>query len=693
MSIEFALDEGVGKLTPDHALLTAILERIVAESADWQRSMAVSIGRASAISGLKESQIRYFEELHALQPAKSTAQSGASRLYTLADLRRLRALALLAEHGYRAAESAALVRANADLVDQASRISVEALIARERGVVADGFFLARLASLLIDTLQSALDASAAHARLRVSALLFAARPLFAEACPDPDVVEQIGRELWNAPADVLVALVRPAAGASQLPQLLLQSTGRDDQTLLYFSTQPDERLEPEPPAFLAYLPPGRLDLALIVGIDDRDAPANYCVSDMAANLDAEQATMLDRLLALYGLIFADFRVVARGRGYRYRSDGFPLAVTCESYRYLLSHIRSVVFPDDDCSMAVLLIPDSLDQPDVLSILAHSGYKQELAAQAKLELRGAGQGLSGRAYCLREPFVSLAAAADDRVTYGHEEDCTVALAVPLAASWGTSPFGVLYLASTRPGQVLPSPVIFATLLLADILSEMLGRWWLTRLRKAEDARLQARLGRIMRWIDSLDAAGPDLQGALDALHDVAATVNLQSRSESGKTLALVVLDIAHYRATIQIRTTDPFPIQVQDHVQAAVKRVLPDQFSRCYWFANDHALLILRERSREQVDDDVQRIADQVNANPVDLRDSDGEAVFLAVGTAVKLLSYRSLADMGWNDPTGFRERVLAIVRYLREEAGRNADALYEPGRPRDRFQDAQDLLR
>src|SRR5262249_38879024 len=75
---------------PEHLL--PLVEGVEGAAGMGRHTLEVSTGRASAFTQLKEAQIRYVEDLGALQPAKPTAQTGSSRLYTMTDLRRLYAL-------------------------------------------------------------------------------------------------------------------------------------------------------------------------------------------------------------------------------------------------------------------------------------------------------------------------------------------------------------------------------------------------------------------------------------------------------------------------------------------------------------------------------------------------------------------------------------------------------------------------
>ncbi|MDQ2999502.1 MAG: MerR family transcriptional regulator, partial [Chloroflexota bacterium] len=139
------------------AILQQIVERVQRHAQGWHDLPVVSIGRARDLTNLAETRIRYFEDLGVLQPSKSTAQAGASRLYTFADLRCLDALAMLVhEYGYRPAEAARFVVAYRSQIINGIPGSLADLVKHEGGAITDGFLLARLMSQLIDAAQIAL---------------------------------------------------------------------------------------------------------------------------------------------------------------------------------------------------------------------------------------------------------------------------------------------------------------------------------------------------------------------------------------------------------------------------------------------------------------------------------------------------------------------------------------------------------
>lgn len=657
--------------------LDKIIQEVTAASVAWADELRVTIGRAAAISGLRESQIRYFEELGALQPATTTGKAGASRLYSLSDLRRLRVLARLSPE-YKAAEAADLVRQHAEAIDHEPPIALEAALAQERSAVADGFFLARIISQIIAAIEAEIaqrlnvDGTVPpETRPQVRGLIYRGTQIFERDPPTPDAISSCAAELCARPADALIALCQPGNTGEQeragwAPELL-RATGSDAQTILFYSPEPRPISDLADAHFTAYIPPGRPEHTLLIALSSCQLGPLLCPESLADG----RAFVLDRLLELAHAIFADFRRVTHGRGYRYRSDGFPLDLTRSSYGAMLALIAELIFPGDSKRMAALLVPDGLDQPQGLSILAHHRYAADLLARAKISLHGNGQGLCGRAYVSREPFLSLNVDGDsEKVRYGPEEGSQVALAVPLASTWGISPFGVLYLASGNPQQTLSSPAIYCALVLGDILSELLGRWWLTRLRHAQDIRLHRQLPEMLSWLDSLDAHGPGFTRGVDAVLAQWAQVKDERNSlKLDQVIALAVLDINHYRETIQARSNDPFPLYAQQHVTAAIRRVLRQGSAHCSWFGNDHALLVLDGDEAAQADRLVQRIIDQVADSPVSVPGRRGGLDTIAICAAVKVMTYRSLNDLACEDGQHLRRQIGSMIDLLRRRAG------------------------
>lgn len=641
--------------------IRSLAEAIAIAAEQWRHELTVSIGQARKISGLKEAQIRYYETIGALSPAKSSETAGASRRYSLLDLRRLCALASLSRRR-RPAEAAKLMLRHVDLIENGPHPSVNTIAGRERNTLADGFFLARLASQLIQLLQASLDANAPTPSS--SPLVFGL--IFRGEAQSEHIFHCVPEVV---PAHALFALHQssPSGRGESVASALPATTGYDDQTVIFYGESPLPLDVPAGARRYCYAPAGHpeqlLEILVAPGTDGAALPEAGLFF-----LDEQRAEVLDRLLALFNRLFENFRALAGPIDYRFRSDGFPIALTRRSYVELLATIRDVIFPPDSDSIAVLLIPDSIDQPRSLLILAHVGYNPDLASQVRLPLGDDGQGLCGKAYLLREPFVSLHADTDNRVAYGPEEASRVAMAVPLATSWGLSPFGVLYLASRDKDAQLPSTTAFFALILGSILSELLGRWWLTRLRRELDAQLHGRITQMIGWLDSLDECGPSFKKGLEAIRSIWKRLPENTSTVPDGYLTLTVLDIVGYRENVQRFSNEPLPVQAQQHVEQAVARAIGPN-TPCFWFRNDHALLLLDGHDAARAEAKVQGLIELVSAAPLLL--SDGRALprVIAVRQASQTISYRSLRHLAGPDGSELDTQMTAIISWLRDVAG------------------------
>lgn len=665
-----------------YALLQQIVGRVQCHAQGWPNVPIVSIGRARDLTNLAETRIRYFEDLGVLQPSKSTPQAGASRLYTFADLRCLDALALLVhEHSYRPAEAARFVIANRNQIINGIPGALVELMRQEGGAITDGFLLARLMSQLIDAAQIELcrcmSGRSAHAaqlpgsqsaQIRVVGVILPMQPLAADSSePSAQMLHRLVRAMCYPSKNMLVALDRATflgEDSASIPPAFEQS-GRNDTTILFFSpTEPWELPYQAHHRYCVYAPqqhPQRL-MVLIVA-----APEHLPVPVMLQAPD--RRVLFDRILAMCEQIFKAFRPNTLAKNYRYRSDGFPIEQTQATYQELLKTITDLIFPDDPTGMAALLIPNSLDRPATLSVLAQHNYAATLAPRAKLDLHGEGQGLCGRAYNLREPFYSSAAKTDPRVAYAVEEGCHVALAVPFTSTWGIAPFGVLYLASRDPNQTLNSDVAYVALILSNILSEQLGRWWLTRLRKSLDLALHQRMDTMMRWFDGLDQHGPDFTHALDDLQQLWQRIG-KSRTPIGDTnLALVLFDIDRYRQNVQIHSTDLVPLAAQMHVRNAIQKIWPVE--RDYWFKNDHVLVLLHKVDADQALAIARRIANQVRAVPPNIQDAAGKPITLTVSAAIKVMTYQDVRDLDRVGAEQFRAQMTLILDQLMQQTAQS----------------------
>lgn len=656
--------------------------------------LSVSIGRASALTGLRESQVRYFEELKALHPAKATASPGSPRLYTLNDLRRLYTLAQLVEHGYRPIEAAETVKQYAGLIERGDHRSLADLVREEDLAATDGFMLACLAGQLMDTaeielnrsqVEAATDTSAIPPRetaleppgVQIIGMIMPMKWTFTAAAPTDLTcadIQQIVQQVSVDPSQMLIAFRErdTAVWPGGQPPRASATAGHSTRTLLFYSREPQTLPPCDQCRYCVYAPRDHLHRVLVIMVAVTNEPAGSLALQVSGSA---RTAFFDRTLQLCELIFRRFRRVAPIKAYRYYSDGSTIAQNQQQYQQVLRTIRHILFPQPDETMAVLLIPDSLEQPATLSVLAHDGYVDDLAMRAKLDLHGAGQGLSGRAFLLREPFLSLDAQHDARVAYALEEHCGAALAAPLAMSWCGAPFGVLYLAVRNTAQSITSELAYVALAVSSVLSELLGRWWLTQLRHVRATAFYQNIDAMIGWLDSLDRQGPDLQRALDAIQAVWTRIEHGEMTQRNDSLALVVFDIDNYRQNVQIASDVLFPMRAQIHLRAAIRKILPGVTG--YWFKHDHALLVLEHHSKAQAGAVVRRIANQVKTVPLAMHGTSGKTVKISVSAAIQVMTYQDLYDL---DPLGgvqLRQQVQAIIEHLRTYTSKSSgDMVY-----------------
>lgn len=673
-------------ITIDTPTLMRDIARLVAGEAErWHMDLSVTIGRASALTGLPQPQIRYLEELGVFQTTKASDQEGAPRLYTLRDLRRLSAAAELLKKDYRPAEVARLVREHAVLIEQGHHHSLAQLFAQESSVISDGFVLARLMSQLMMVVQAELT-ECTGIDLQVEGLLFPLRPLPASVSrrASAAAIQKYGQSLLTNLANVLVGirfvhtLLDSAGHVDDFldVQACDPGPGRNDRTVVFFSPAPQQPYVRNPVLFCLYVPPDAPEqhlLVLVTPVQSDQLPV------LLETLESSRHYLFERLRTMILQLSTPFRRTSFLKNYRYRSDGFEISLTRENLNQFAHTIKTILFPDDPQSLVVILFPNSLDAPASLSILAHAGYAPEDAKRFRLQLHGPGEGLSGRAYNLREPFLSLDCAHDPRVAYALNEESCAALAIPLSTTWGIAPFGVLYIAARQPGSTLSHDQAFMAMLLSSLLSELLGRWWLTRLRREQDTLLFTHMKLLQHWFDGVDAFSPDLKKALAALYLLWQAVHTIVEQPDGSpttldlqdTLTLIVLDIDNYRQRVQLHSNDLFPVRAQHHVESVVWRVLPA--NRPYWFKNDHALIILEHTRDHDIARIIERIKRQVKALPV--RIPGNEDFKIAVSAAWETMTYQELHDLdphALRETTDFYTRIGAIIETLRQQAGATA---------------------
>lgn len=666
--------------------LAEIVQMLGRETERWRDQLAVSIGRASELTGLKESQIRYFEELDALQPQKTTEQRGASRLYTITDLRRLYTLGQLTRLNYRPAEAARIVRAHAPYIDSGVYRSVSEIVTAESNVLTDGFLLSRVLSQVILACQAELDLQARNHGSAAPRIRGALLPL--RILPDlvaPNMTRQsltrLGRSLGEVVADTFVILEREELASSVSEHAWPPSPriGSNDSFVMFYSREVWSIPRPDSWHYLLHVPQSDPCQAVVLLLDAAP-PVDRA---MLVPQVRDRAQIVDRLLALASILGKQFRETAPPRAYRYRTDGMPLTHTHNDLARVLQLICQTVFRDDDTATAVLLVPDRLKAPIVLSILAHHNYPPDLVPHVRLDLTGEPNGLSGRAFHYRELFLTRDARNDPRIAYAVEERCSCAMAVPLTLAWTPTTYGVLYLASQHDEPGLSSLDAYLAWVLSTVLTELLARWWTTRIRLSNDQHLHREMRDMVDWLDGLGPYGPSFSRALDKLvehwKELKANPDLINRA---RYLALVVFDIDNHTSSLQKSETEPLLLRAQRHVREAIERIVPD--AETFWFKNDHTILILKpqvpaavradneadiqEAIRWEIEDQVRRIARQVRMVPLDLDDGTERRVTISVSAAGEVFSLQDFVDLHHTE-TGIRDRLYQMFEKLRRTAG------------------------
>lgn len=648
----------------DDVKVQALIDRVLSKVGEWREHLTVSIGRATELTGLKDTQIRYFEELYR-QDNNADAHPGSTRSYSLTDLRRLAVFAELLREGYRPAQATEIVRSFKGMIEQGAACTITDVLRQEGDAITDGFLLSRLASQVIFAAQRELRGRLPDAR--IIAMFLVERRIDASSAAE---LEYIGKEIAAHPQDMLVAVDRAAVVGEAFDSG--ESVWSDDESsiVLFYSREPWSVPVPDDAQFCCYHPPSAPDATVVFMVQSaaRDVlPADLFIATSARD------HLLDWMVRMCRAIFPEFRQATRLHNYRYRSDGYRLSHTREALNRLMARVRDLIFGDDaDVSLVCLLLPNDLYKPAYLSILAHAGYPDEVARRVRLNLHGEGEGLSGRAFNTCEPFLTRDAAHDMRVFGAQDEHCQVALAAPLLSHWDTHPFGVLYLASQRPASPIWSETAFVALVFGNILSELLGRWWLTRLRRKNDDLLHTYVEEYVRWFNGMDMHGPEFDEGLQNIEQIweriaamfkdAANVRTVVERLSRQYVTLVVLDIDHSRQ--RHRSDEPFLLAAQRHVHQAVTHISPDV--RGYWFKNDHTLLVLDGYTLEEAIVLIRRIASRVQMVPVVI-EGRTERTTITISAALKSLSYQELYDLSHNDRNVLRSSLATIIDAIYEQ--------------------------
>jgi DNA-binding transcriptional MerR regulator len=136
-------------------LLESILDNLDYEPPGWENEFYVSISRAAELSGLSESQIRYFEGLSGVNVGQREGPKERNRVYSRQDVRLLRAVYLCPEA--RPAEIAQVVKEHQErILAQLGQVTLPQLLRHEEAAAGRDYLLTGLVSILLSLWQELL---------------------------------------------------------------------------------------------------------------------------------------------------------------------------------------------------------------------------------------------------------------------------------------------------------------------------------------------------------------------------------------------------------------------------------------------------------------------------------------------------------------------------------------------------------
>jgi len=125
-----------------------LLQNIPYEPPGWDEEFYVSISKASQLSGLTESQIRYLEDLPALNIGRREGPSGRNRIYTKRDVKLLRWIYNCKD--VRPAEIAQYFKEHQpQILERLEHVTLQQLIQHEQVIAGHDVLVSRLATLLL----------------------------------------------------------------------------------------------------------------------------------------------------------------------------------------------------------------------------------------------------------------------------------------------------------------------------------------------------------------------------------------------------------------------------------------------------------------------------------------------------------------------------------------------------------------
>ena len=136
-------------------LLETLLQNLDYEPPGWENEFYVSISKAAELSGLSESQIRYFENLGGVTLGQREGPKERNRVYNRQDVRLLRAVYLCSDA--RPAEIAQMIREHQErILEQLGRVTLPQIMRHEEAVAGHDYLITGLISVLLSIWQDLL---------------------------------------------------------------------------------------------------------------------------------------------------------------------------------------------------------------------------------------------------------------------------------------------------------------------------------------------------------------------------------------------------------------------------------------------------------------------------------------------------------------------------------------------------------
>src|SRR6266568_2760831 len=135
-------------------LLEKILQNVDYESPDWGDEFYVSISKAAELSGLSESQIRYFESLSGINIGQRAGPKARNRVYTKRNVKLLRAVYKCADA--RPAEIAQVIKEHQErILERLGQVTLPQILQHEEQLRGQDYLIAGLVAVLLSIWQDA----------------------------------------------------------------------------------------------------------------------------------------------------------------------------------------------------------------------------------------------------------------------------------------------------------------------------------------------------------------------------------------------------------------------------------------------------------------------------------------------------------------------------------------------------------